>query len=320
MGLFNESLYLSEGGAGGLGGSIADTQVAFGDPASEITGSADLTWDGAILNVNGGNLTVDSQNNTFWGKNSGDAISTGTSNTGCGFNSLPAVSTGASNTALGANALAADSSGSGNVGIGSSAGVAISGGDFNMLIGNSAGRLITFGSENIAFGRLAGDVTTTGDNNTTIGIFTGPPGAGTSNHLNIRDLIFANTLSGFVRLGSSGVVAGPDKLEVVGDTCLNGGLKIKATQTAVSANFTSSNIIMAVTDTSAARTITIQTADIANTDKVFIVKDESGAAGTNNITIATQGAETIDGAATVTIAANFGVVKMYTDGSNLFTL
>ncbi len=87
--------------------------------------------------------------------------------------------------------------------------------------------------------------------------------------------------------------------------------------TAISANAGTETII-GVTDTSIARTITIPTADIV-AHRIWLIKDESGAAGTNNITVASQGAETFDGAATVVISANYGVARLYSDGTNLFT-
>lgn len=89
------------------------------------------------------------------------------------------------------------------------------------------------------------------------------------------------------------------------------------TATAVSVQ-TSGGGIYGVTDTSAARTITLATADTTD-GLVIMVKDESGGAATNNITVDTQGAETIDGASSIAISANYGVLRMYSDGTNWFT-
>lgn len=73
-----------------------------------------------------------------------------------------------------------------------------------------------------------------------------------------------------------------------------------------------------VTDTSAARTITLPLTPIL--DQMFIIKDESGLAGTNPITIDTPGAELIDGAATYPINANYGSVTVNFDGTNYFVM
>ena len=53
--------------------------------------------------------------------------------------------------------------------------------------------------------------------------------------------------------------------------------------------------------------------------KVYIVKDESGAASVNNITLATTGGQTINGAATNVINTNYGTASVYSDGANWFT-
>lgn len=80
---------------------------------------------------------------------------------------------------------------------------------------------------------------------------------------------------------------------------------------------TANEIIIGVTDTSAVRTITLQTID-AVAGRIYIIKDESGAAGTNNIIIATQGSETIDGDSTLVIASNYGGAILYSDNVNWF--
>lgn len=66
-------------------------------------------------------------------------------------------------------------------------------------------------------------------------------------------------------------------------------------------------------------TVTLRTAQL-RAGRTCTLKDESGAAATNNITIATEGSETIDGAATDTIAGDYGGVTYYSDGTNWFTV
>jgi len=72
-------------------------------------------------------------------------------------------------------------------------------------------------------------------------------------------------------------------------------------------------------------TLTISSADIATGSATsvweFTVKDTSGNLVSNGrkINIVTEGAETIDGVATVAITADYGVVRLFSDGSNLFS-
>jgi hypothetical protein len=77
---------------------------------------------------------------------------------------------------------------------------------------------------------------------------------------------------------------------------------------------------VAVTDTAAPRTVTVASAAIAKDGFELTVSDESGNAAVNNITVATEGAETINGAASVAIASNYGAVRLRSNGSNLFTI
>jgi len=78
-------------------------------------------------------------------------------------------------------------------------------------------------------------------------------------------------------------------------------------------------VIIGVNNTGAPRTVTLPSEDIGREGTLFIVKDESGGANSNNITIATEGSQTIDGAGTQTISTAYGVCRMYSDGTNLFT-
>jgi predicted phosphodiesterase len=56
-----------------------------------------------------------------------------------------------------------------------------------------------------------------------------------------------------------------------------------------------------------------------NEGQVCTIKDEGGAAGTNAITIDTQGSEAIDGGSSVTISTDYGSVDIYSDGDNFFS-
>jgi len=79
-------------------------------------------------------------------------------------------------------------------------------------------------------------------------------------------------------------------------------------------------LYIGVTSTAAPRTITLPAASAVTAGRTYVVKDESGAAGTNNITVARAGADTIDGATSKVINTNYGSVMLYSDGvSKWFT-
>jgi len=73
------------------------------------------------------------------------------------------------------------------------------------------------------------------------------------------------------------------------------------------------------TATAAVTALTLPTAQ-TKSGRLIIVKDAAGNAATNNITIDTQGSETIDGAATYVINTNYGKVTLYSDGSNWYAI
>ncbi len=93
-----------------------------------------------------------------------------------------------------------------------------------------------------------------------------------------------------------------------------GRLILTYRNTAVSTLVTGDDAIIGVTDTSAARTITMPAAP-AFIGQVWTIKDESGAASTNNITVDGNG-NLIDGAATILIDTNYGSINLYWNGTN----
>jgi len=65
--------------------------------------------------------------------------------------------------------------------------------------------------------------------------------------------------------------------------------------------------------------VTLPTVEVRK-GRIYTVKDESGAAASNNITVATQSSETIDGSATDVINLNYESKSYYSDGTNWFIL
>lgn len=87
---------------------------------------------------------------------------------------------------------------------------------------------------------------------------------------------------------------------------------------AVSASTTALNTdyMIAVTDTTAARTVSLPAVATIPSGKSFVIKDESGAAGTNAITIDPSGSETIHGAATALVNTNWGSMTLVSNGTS----
>jgi len=68
-------------------------------------------------------------------------------------------------------------------------------------------------------------------------------------------------------------------------------------------------------DTAGADTITIKSLDCVD-GRILVIKDEGGNASAQNIVIATEGAETIDGAASLTLSVDYDAVTLIARNSN----
>lgn len=98
------------------------------------------------------------------------------------------------------------------------------------------------------------------------------------------------------------------------------GIKVNRTASAAgNYNVLSTDYIVAKTGiTGGGDTVTLPDAT-TNSGQVFIIKDESGSAATNNITVATA-AGNIDGVATFTMNVNYGSAGFYSNGTNYFVI
>jgi hypothetical protein len=104
-----------------------------------------------------------------------------------------------------------------------------------------------------------------------------------------------------------------------GPVVIGGGLQLsRIAQTTGSYTVTTSNCIVAYTALASSSTVTLPTA-VGCTGQIIIIKDESGLAATYNLTVATTLSQTIDGASTKAISANYGDLRFYSNGSNWFS-
>jgi len=90
---------------------------------------------------------------------------------------------------------------------------------------------------------------------------------------------------------------------------------------AVNYAMTIADTLVGVTSTGSPRTITLPPPASVSVGLPYIIKDEGGGAVTNNITVARNAAESIDGvAANIVINTNYGFKRLYSNGINWFTI
>jgi hypothetical protein len=88
-------------------------------------------------------------------------------------------------------------------------------------------------------------------------------------------------------------------------------------QLAVSSNITLRDKILHRVDTSSARSLALPPVNL----RLYLeLKDVTGSAATNNVTITTPGAETIEGAATFLMDSDFMGIAIISDGTNYFVI
>ena len=97
-----------------------------------------------------------------------------------------------------------------------------------------------------------------------------------------------------------------------------GYVRFKRTATATDYTVQTEDYIIGVTSTAAARTITLPNSGIS-AGHTYVIKDESGAAGTNNINVVVSGGtKTVDGVTSYPINVNYGSITVYYNGTNYF--
>ena len=190
------------------------------------------TTNGSIYTHDVSGTDSTAADNTAFGLNALDAITTGDYNVGIGKNALSANNTGHSNVAVGASSQLSMTSGNTNTSIGNNALYSCTVGDRNTAVGAnvfyalepssnsdmentaigfSAGRFNTTGDYNTFLGAQTGYSVTTGSNNTLIGRYAGA-NYDTENH-NLA--IGRNALAGSVAGGEYNVAIGNYTLDAL---------------------------------------------------------------------------------------------------------
>jgi len=126
-----------------------------------------------------------------------------------------------------------------------------------------------------------------------------------------------NTIKGNV---SGGAAAPSDLTQSQIATFLAGGgfLLNRTTVSDVAYNVLGTDVIVAYTSLSTSRAVNVNPATTA-TKQILVVKDESGSCSSTNTLVVTPTSGTIDGAASISIKVAYGALRLYSNGTNLFT-
>jgi hypothetical protein len=275
----------------------------------------------ALLNNTSGNY------NTAVGGRALKANTSGGVNMAFGFGALEFHTTGSRNVAVGVNAINSVTSGSDNLGLGAYA-LQYTSGSKNVGIGSQVLYENTTGSSNIAFGLDAGRKISGGSANQTsnqsifIGEDTRASVAGNTN-----EMVFGHTAIGqgsnTVTLGNSSITKtflrgntmvntttdnGVDELQVNGSIS---GIGFKQAYVTKTGAYTATNDDYVIDCTSGTFTVTLP-ASSGRTGRILIIKNS----GAGTITVDGNGAETIDGAATYSLAVQYATIQIISDGTN----
>jgi len=295
---------------GNTGGPIAPTAGNI----NIVTANSNIVFAGAVSTET---LDFGLTTNVLIG--SVGSITTGTSNTALGKLALASDTSGDSNTAIGYESMVSSTTGSQNVAVGAwsmfNATVVASN---NTAIGYSALYNLVSGVGNIALGQSAGaNLTTTDSNNILVGnggvigdnssIRIGTNGTHTSAFIAGIDGVNVGSIAKVVtlasdQLGTANITGGAGIVVTPGANTIT--ISSSGTTPSNYTNVNTSPYVVLGTDEylsvdSSGGPITIQLPNVATLSRVFTIKDRTGSAATNNITVTTVGgAVNIDGATT----------------------
>lgn len=261
-----------------------------------------------------GNTTLSgSQGNTAMGSDCLNDITSGDYNTSYGFSSLSSCTTGSQNSSYGFSCLESITSANLNTGFGNGVFGQLTSGNGNTGVGAGAGTGIgIFNLTSCTFLGQNASATSSGLTNATA--------IGANAAVQISNAIVLGDGLTNVGIGSSSPAA---RLHVrSGNTAIfcDGSFRAGYVGTATSYTVQDFDFIIGVTSTASPRTITLPTASSGIDGRIVYIKDESGGASANGITINVTGGGNIDNATSATMNQSFESAAFYCNGTQWFVL
>ena len=282
-----------------------------------LTGTETLDFSPSNLLIGAPGSAISSGDfNVSLGQNSLQAVSSGAYNTALGYQALLAVTNGTTNIALGANAAASMTGDSSQIAIGYRALVTANGGSRNIAIGSQALTAATTGSRNVVVGTQAMISLLTGSYNIVLGE-TAASAYSTSESSNILiSSIGVIGESNVTRIGTQGSGNSQQtQCYLAGVLNTLSGRVTPVTAIVVGQSPYTTLItddVIAVASSGGAITIVPLGSPVTGTR--YTIKDSTGNAAANNITVTPSG-KNIDGAASFLITVNYGSITIVYSGT-----
>ena len=99
---------------------------------------------------------------------------------------------------------------------------------------------------------------------------------------------------------------------------IGGGLTLSRRSSNSSLTASIDDYYIGLDTTSTPLTLTLPSATLLSDGQAYVIKDEGGAANSNNITIAASGSQTIDGKNSIVLESPYASVQLYCNGNDRF--
>lgn len=99
---------------------------------------------------------------------------------------------------------------------------------------------------------------------------------------------------------------------------IGGGLTLSRRYSTTSITASTSDFYIGLNSTNSPLSVRLPSADLLNDGQAYVLKDEGGAANTNNITIEASGSNTIDGKNSIVLESPYASVQLYCNGADKY--